>query len=338
MGTQIFFREVREKGAWNATVVGLGGSALQSWEWGEFRRRGGWEPLRLLEEEGKAACQVLFRRLPAFGRLAYIPHGPLFADGADSAYTLEAISGYAKRRGAFLLRVEPRLAEAQTLTADGFVASQNSFQPRCTLVVRVLENPDEQMKALPKDARYGVRRAQREGVEASVSTDTDDLEEFLDLLEGTANRHHFVPRPREYYRYAMQDLPTCLILARHEGRLISGAMILAFGEEAYYLYGASQEGEKLYASYLVQHEALSAARQRRVRRYDMWGIPCQPHKGHPLWGVYQFKKKFGGEEKRYVGAYEKALSPLRARLFRAGIRGYYALQEFRGTPRGALAD
>ena len=92
-------------------------------------------------------------------------------------------------------------------------------------------------------------------------------------------------------------------------------MLLTFGEEAYYLYGASaREGDNLYASYLVQYEALSVAREMGARRYDMWGIPCDPREDHPLWGVFQFKKKFGGHEERYAGAHEKRLRPVRAAL------------------------
>jgi lipid II:glycine glycyltransferase (peptidoglycan interpeptide bridge formation enzyme) len=336
---QILFQEVKEKEAWNSAVRNLGGSVLQSWEWGEFRRRGGWEPLRLLAEDGRSASQVLFRKLPAVGPLAYVPHGPLYADRDELEGAAEATAEHARERGAFTLRVEPRLEETQNFSAAGFVKSQNSFQPRCTLIVPILEDPDEQLKALTRNARHRVRKALRESVEAGPSNDVEnDLEEFLDLLEETAGRQQFAMRSREYYRQAVKDLPAHLVLARREGNVLSGAIIITFGEEAYYLYGASRSGKTFYAPYLAQHEALSVARQEGARRYDMWGVPCEPHEGHPLWGVYQFKEKFGKEEERHVGAYEKNLSSLRAPLAHASIRGYYALQKLRRKSSGSLAD
>lgn len=313
---------------------------LQSFEWGEFRRRHGWRPLRLRDREDGAAAQVLLRDLPGLGSLAYAPHGPLSATPDGLPACIEALAGHARTRGAFLLEIEPRVEESRRLEAGGFVRSPTSVQPRCTLVVDVLEDPEEQLAGLPKDTRYGVRRARREGVEAGPSADVaNDLEEFLSLLQETAARQNFAVRPREYYRHFMRDLPAHLIVAHHDERLLAGAVILTFGGEAYYLYGASaQEGENLYASYLVQNEALAVARGEGAKRYDMWGIPCEPHKDHPLWGVYQFKRKFGGRKERYVGAHEKALSPLRARLARAGINGYYAVQRLRGKSSGPMSD
>ncbi len=335
--------ETHDREAWNRTVVELGGSVLQSWEWGEFREKHGWKPLRLISDHKDAAAQVLLRDLPlpGLGSLAYVPHGPLCADESSLASVVESVSAHARKSGAALIRVEPRASEERGFEAEGFVRSDSSVQPRCTRLLEVLEDPEEQLKALPKDTRYGVRRAGREGVVAGPSTQPDaDLEAFLDLLEETARRQNFATRAREYYRDFMNTLPAQLIVARKEGddRLLAGAMILTFGAETYYLYGASAaDSDNLYASYLVQFEVLRAARQAGATRYDMWG-PCQPHEGDALWGVYQFKKKFGGHEESYVGAHEKDLSPLRARAARAGIKGYYAVQKLRGKSSGPISD
>jgi len=322
-------------------VQRLNGSILQSFEWGEFRRRHGWRPLRLLSEDGSTAAQVLFKSLPGLGALAYAPHGPAAADPSLLPQAISALADPAKREGAYLLEVEPRVPEAGApeLAVGGFRRSATTVQPRSTIVVSVRESAEEQMKSLPKDARYGVRRAGREGIEAGPSEDPADLEAFLGLLEETAGRQGFALRPREYYRQQVQDVPAHLIVARLEGRLVAGAIVLTFGSEAYYLYGASApEVENLYASYLVQFEALNAAREAGASRYDMWGFSSEAGREHPLWGVYQFKKKFGGKEERYAGAYEKRLSPVRAGLANAGIKGYYALQRLRGRSSGPISD
>lgn len=313
---------------------------LQSWEWGEFRRRQGWTPLRLLDPEGNAACQVLLRGLPGLGPIAYAPHGPLNSDPKQLPGTASEVAGLVKDRGAFLLEVEPKVAEDLDYGFEEFVRLPSSIQPRCTLVTEVLEDPDEQLAALPKDTRYGIRRAGREGVVAGPSENVvEDLEEFVDLLESTASRQRFALRPREYYRQFMRALPAALITGRHQGRLVAGAIVLTFGGESCYLYGATDPGNSnLYASYLVQWEAMAAARREGIRRYDLWGIPCEPHKEHPLWGVYQFKKKFGSHHERYIGAHEIRLSPLRSRLARKAIEGYYALQRLRGRSLGPISD
>ena len=335
------FREAADRESWNAKVEALGGSVLQSWEWGEFRKGHGWRPLRLIGEA--AAAQVLLRDLPlpGMGSLAYVPHGPLSSEGTDFTEVAAALSEKARAHGAALIRVEPRVDDARALKAGGFTRSESSVQPRCTRVLEVLPDREEQLKALPKDTRYGVRRAGREGVIAGPSGSVEkDLEIFLDLLEETAARQKFALRSRDYYRDFMRDLPAHLVVARKEGeeRLLAGAVVLTFGEEAYYLYGASAaDADNLYASYLVQFEVLDVARNAGASRYDMWG-PCKPREGDPLWGVYQFKKKFGGTEETYCGAHEKDLHPAKAKLTRAGIKGYYAVQRLRGKSSGPVSD
>ncbi len=345
-GLGAVYVEVEDKTAWNAAVAGLGGSVLQSYEWGEFRRGGGWTPLRLLAEDGSSASQILLRKLPGVGgSLAYAPYGPLVSAPEDLPAVARAVAGHAKSRGARLLEIEPRVVNAPDLETEGFTRSASSVQPRCTLIVPVRESAEAQYAALPKGARYGIRRALQVGIEAETSTDEEiDLEFFLDLLQETADRQRFGLRPRDYYRRLLRELPSALILAREEGeeRPIAGAMISTFGDEAYYLYGASAapQGETPYASYLVQFEALSAARRAGAMRYDLWGIPCKPHPKHPLWGVYQFKRKFAdpGHEERYAGAYNKGLNLLQSHLARAGIKSYYTLQRLRGRSFGPIAD
>lgn len=331
------FREARGREEWNEAVKGLGGSILQSWEWGEFRRHHGWRPLRLLGESG--AAQVLLRSLPGLGSIAYAPHGPLASSRGGIEEVIDSVSERVKSEGANLIEVEPRMPEGEFHAGSGFQKIE-SVQPRCTLVLDILEDDGKQLAAFPKDTRYGVRRAGREGIEAGPTESLDeDLEGFMDLHEETARRQKFAVRPREYYRRLMRELPARLIVAKKEGELMAGAVILTFGEEAFYFYGAStRQGDNLYASYLAQFEALSAARREGAKRYDMYGIPCAPTEDHPLWGVYKFKKKFGGREERYAGTHEKKLRPLQAGIFKAGIKGYMAVQKLRGRGSGPVSD
>ena len=117
---------------------------------------------------------------------------------------------------------------------EGFRKSASSVQPHCTIVVPVRESTEAQYAALCKGARYGIRRAHEDGIEAETSQGEEvDLEFCLNLLEETAGRQRFGLRPRDYYRLLMRELPSSLILARREGeaRLVAGALILTFEDE-----------------------------------------------------------------------------------------------------------
>jgi lipid II:glycine glycyltransferase (peptidoglycan interpeptide bridge formation enzyme) len=78
-------------------------------------------------------------------------------------------------------------------------------------------------------------------------------------------------------------------------------------------------------TYLLQWEAMRWARRRGAIWYDLWGIPdASPeeleagfeHRSDGLWGVYRFKRGFGGQWLRTPGAWEASLRPMLYRAYR----------------------
>jgi lipid II:glycine glycyltransferase (peptidoglycan interpeptide bridge formation enzyme) len=72
-------------------------------------------------------------------------------------------------------------------------------------------------------------------------------------------------------------------------------------------------------TYALQWEAMRWAKSRGCRVYDLWGIPDADEetleaeftdRSDGLWGVYRFKRGFGGEVVRYTGLWETSLHPL----------------------------
>ncbi len=147
----------------------------------------------------------------------------------------------------------------------------------------------------------------------------------------TARRDGFAIHSAAYYEAAYHLFVAAghgsLLLAEHPaqpGRLLAGLMVLAWGDTACYMYGASAgEQRELMPTYLLQWEAMLWARQRGCRLYDLWGVPDEDeatleahltarHDG--LWGVYRFKRGFGGRLVRTIGAWDLVYAPVRYRL------------------------
>lgn len=355
-GSDIRFREVSDSAEWNAAVKALDGSIAQSWEWGLFHQREGWQPLRLLDEGGRGAVQLLLKDASrGSGAVAYAPYGPLPASPSDLAEVTESAARWVRGRGTYLLKIEPRVgveATREILKAGGKYVQAGRELPVRTRIVSILNDPDEHLMALPKDGRYCIRRAQRVGVEvltlSSGSPDIDiEMEKFLKLLKDTSKRHGFYMAPEEFYTDVMRDLPTHLLLACHEGTPVAGAIIATFGEEAYYLFGASTpEKGNLYASYLLQWKAMEVARRAGCSRYDMWGISSRSSSRTE--GFIRFKKKFGGSVEEYPGAYLRVLNypqllkhgaaPLVARGARFAIRRYPGARGLGGKKASVQRD
>ncbi|MCD4739410.1 MAG: peptidoglycan bridge formation glycyltransferase FemA/FemB family protein, partial [Anaerolineae bacterium] len=60
-------------------------------------------------------------------------------------------------------------------------------------------------------------------------------------------------------------------------------------------------------------------RARGCTTYDLWGVPDYnegileeefAERSDGLWGVYRFKRGFGGQVVRFAGLWEKSLNPL----------------------------
>jgi lipid II:glycine glycyltransferase (peptidoglycan interpeptide bridge formation enzyme) len=77
-------------------------------------------------------------------------------------------------------------------------------------------------------------------------------------------------------------------------------------------------------TYLLQWEAIRWAKSKGCQTYDLWGIPDQPEsvleetfteRSDGLWGVYRFKRGFGGEVRRTIGTWDRVYKPALYKLY-----------------------
>ncbi len=94
----------------------------------------------------------------------------------------------------------------------------------------------------------------------------------------------------------------------HQGEVLAGAIILFWGNQAFYHHGASVS-TKIPASYLLQWKAIIEAQKRGIKVYNLWGIAPEDKPNHPWRGLTLFKKGFGGREIKYIHAHDFPLSP-----------------------------
>jgi lipid II:glycine glycyltransferase (peptidoglycan interpeptide bridge formation enzyme) len=323
---------------WDALLAQAGGHVLQSWSWGELKARFGWRVQRLALRRSQA--QVLYRPLPAgLGTIAYVPKGPRLDYTSDSALAelVAEIRPLARRQRAICLKIEPDAAESPDLVANlqalGFRRSQQPIQPTRTLLVDLDAEPEALLKRMKQKTRYNIRLAGRKGVTVRSGTEAD-LPAFYQLMVLTAERDSFGIHAEEYYEAAYQlfapQEQAEWLLAEHDGQLLAGIVVFALGDTAVYMYGASSnEKRKLMPNYLLQWEGMLWARARGCRRYDLWGVPDEDQesleasfteRSDGLWGVYRFKRGFGGRLVRWSGAWDLVYAPLRYRLYSAAMQ------------------
>lgn len=326
-----------DRAAWNARLEELDGHLLQSWDWGAFRERHGWDAVRLqwpANGPARAMAQVLFRsRGPV--SIGYIPRGPAFRPDDQEAVSelLQLVDQAATRRRALYLLVESNveLPLNGSYRDHDFVKGVTAIQPERTVQVPLIDD-DALLKQMHEKTRYSVRLAKRRDVEIDVPDDwRAGVAEFYSLLSDTSDRNEFAIRPLEYYADFLELFGdnARLMLARHEGNLAAGVIAARFGREAMYMYGASSTIHRGHgATFLLQYEAMRWGRDGGSSIYDLWGIPvndpektggdgkAEGTKGDHWSGLYRFKTGFGGEIVRFPEPIERRYHP----LLTAGVR------------------
>ena len=301
---------------------------LQTAEWGELKRAFGWDVERIIS--GDLGVQILFRKLPLGFTVAYAPkpvssnqfpviNDELFAEIDEVCH---------KKRAVFL-KIEPDEWETDLTPGTSHPAlrtSPHNIQPPRTVVISLEGSDDDILSRMKQKCRYNVRLAEKK--EVTVRS-WNDLDGFHRLMQVTGGRDGFGVHSLGYYKKAYELFhPTGmaeLLVAEFESKPLAALMVFATGKRAYYLYGASTDEERnRMPTYLLQWRAIQWAKVHGCTEYDLWGVPdadeaaleAQFESRHDgLWGVYRFKRGFGGQVRRAAQALDKVYMPLFYRLY-----------------------
>lgn len=301
---------------------------LQRAPWGDLKRAFGWRVVRVaLADDGVivAGAQVLMRNLPFnVGSMAYLPMGPYASTDEALTELWEAVDQRMRAEGAAFLKWEPGIFEGGLPDIErwGFRESPQTIQPPNTILLSITEDDEEILARMNQSTRRKVRVSGRKGIRYYQGT-RDDVETFTGMMQTTGERNDFGVHDPAYYRTAydlfVPDGSAALLLAEHEGDPLAGLMVFMEGRTAWYLYGSSSNVKRnLMATYGIQWEAIQWAKARGAHYYDMWGVPDEDEstleaafqdRNDGLWGVYGFKRGWGGDVVRSAGAWDKIYNP-----------------------------
>lgn len=331
-----------EDAEWDAFVTAHPhGSLLQLTNWARLKSRFGWRSHRVwMRREGQlvAGAQLLFRSA-ALGliRVAYLPHGPLvdWQDEEQVAVLLNQLDHAAYEQRVGLLKMEPLLWQDDMNPADWRALCQHhdclpdtdTIQPPRTFTIDLQSTEDEILKRMKQKTRYNIRLAEKKAITVRRGT-ADDIPAFNRLMQLTSRRNTFGVHEPEYYQAAYQYFApdnVALMIAEYENQPLSIVMVFRCGRRAAYLYGASSNEERhRMPNYAAQWAAIRWAKEQGCSEYDLWGVPDYPEeeleanfmdRRDGLWGVYRFKRGFGGQLKRTVGTADRVYNQMVYRLY-----------------------
>lgn len=298
----------------------------QTTSWARFKSQT-WRPRHYLYEQGGEpviAVTVWLRKIPVLPYyLAYAPRGPVLLTEVGEAYLAEFwadLRAEMHRQHAFALKIDPAWTDsilAEQLQAIDFrpVRSDQPFggvQPRFTFRLDIGAEPDELLASIPKKIRYNIRYPEKQGVVYRQGTSAD-VSALMAVMQDTSRRKKFLGRGAAYYERLLEMMgdQATLIIGTKDEQVVAASITIVCGRQAWAVYGGMmREHAQLRAYYGLNWQRMLWAKSKGATSFDFSGVPVDQSEASPLYGLFQFKKSFGGDLVEFIGEYELPVRPV----------------------------
>lgn len=299
------------------------GSFMQSRLWADVKTNWISEGIISRDDLGnvRGTCLVLIKKTPLFhSALMYAPRGPVYdcSDNAAMRDISAGIDALALKYRAFAFLCDPPIADVSA--PNKMPSTKREIQCRFNYILDLKGKTLSEVRAgFKSEYRNRINKALRRGVyceELRGESALNALSEFYALMIQTGRRDGFPIRSEEYFARFLTALnehaSLFMCYANINGKTpLSGAITVNYGGRFSYVYGASSDCHReLYPNYLMQQSMISAAIQRGCRVYDFGGVPYFYDESRPEYGMYRFKKGFGGEIVSYAGQFTTIYRPV----------------------------
>ncbi len=317
------------------------GHFMQSRMWGRLKTHWEWDAVLVRDDITGAilgSLALLTRKVPGLPyTIMYGCRGPV-CDRSDAKVVSQLIEGakcLAKEKKAYLLKLDPDVLASDhkfidTLVSLGFTPPTNNrnfegIQPRFVFRLNVAGRTEENLlNSFEAKTRYNIRLARRKGVEVKVCG-KEAVPAFSKIMDETGKRDGFVVRPASYLERLLDCLGehARLYMAYYNEQPVAGSIAIWFGNKVWYLYGASSNASRnVMPNYLLQWEMIRWALEKGCEIYDFRGVSGDLSPENPLYGLYRFKKGFGGDFTEFAGEFDMILKPAVAAAIKVGEKAY----------------
>ena len=92
---------------------------------------------------------------------------------------------------------------------------------------------------------------------------------------------------------------------------LSAHMIIEYGDKAWVLYAGNHNIlSETYVNYHTYYEHLRYCKSRGLKIYDQFGTIGDLREDNPLFGLHEFKRKFGGDYVEFLGEWDYVINPV----------------------------
>ncbi len=289
-------REISEK-----TIDTIATHPLQSWAWGEFRKKWGNEVVRF--SFGQITVHKLYF-LPF--KVAIFNKGP-----KPTKKMIEELRDYASKNNILFVKLEPNVlknnSDISLLKEHGAISGKTLFTPS-TFTIDLTKSEDDLLKSFNQKTRYNIRLAEKKGVTIKEDNSDKAFETYWRLTEETAKRQGFFVHTKKYHELMWSTMHKAgvahILSATFDKKTLAAWILFIWKDTLYYPYGASSDEYKnVMAPNLMMWEAIKFGKRHKLKSFDLWGR----EEGK---GFTKFKEGYNPKIVEFLGTWDLVCSPL----------------------------
>lgn len=297
---------------------------FQSYNWGEFKRRSGWTPLRYaaIDKLGsRVAMAQIMMKSPFPGiRFGWAPGGPVLVFPGTNIknisniiesllFTIKKSTGISMVRFFSLIPTQAFFSYNLNRHLTRPIFKINSGY---TIVLDIPEENENLLPQMTSKHRYYLKKAIGENLDWKVGNGDKDISDFLkthsDMVKGK------ILQSLSKNRKEVEDIcaslrEQVLILNGYiNGDVVTSCLLLIFGQKAFYMSAATNtKGREISAAYAMFNRMIVILREMGISDFNFGGIDPENSSAE---GVNHFKRGFGGNLVEYIGEWEWATSEM----------------------------
>jgi lipid II:glycine glycyltransferase (peptidoglycan interpeptide bridge formation enzyme) len=294
---------------------------LQSFEWGEFRKKTGIKVIRTKD------VQITIHKIPHTPwTIGYIPKG-LY----PTQTMISDLKKIGKQENCIFIQLEPNTISTPDLKLKienlGLHPAAHPLFTKYTFILDLTKPEEELLRTMHPKTRYNIRVAIKHGVKIVRDESNEAFETYLKLTKETTKRQKFYAHTEKYHRlmwetlkcqnFNTDKLTAHLLLTKYSEETLAAWILFVYKDTLYYPYGSSSSlHRETMASNLMMWEAIKFGKKLGLKKFDMWGaLNNNPDKNDPWYGFHRFKEGYGPEHIEFLGSFDLVINPLLYKIY-----------------------
>jgi len=290
---------------------------FQLWSYGEVKKLYGWSPKRFIiyhNDKIIGYFQLLVKDIFRI-KLGIVPFGPVLLENINSYTDAEkfqvCFKNLFKKEKVFFLLLHPYFDDNLNWLFSVFPVIDRGIGYCYTYIIDLQDSLDSIFGRFSPISRNKIRKSLKEDVLKIECSNTEELYvRFYSLIKEAIERTKGSYPPLDFFvriKKEMGDIGNAIVfISSFKDRDVSGILLLSTGKTLVYQWAALTNDERfmrLHSQRRLIYEAIKWAKQEGYYYFDFGGVSLDQPKRTKKWGIWFFKRSFGGKLMKMSGSF-----------------------------------